>query len=44
MPNVLAVDLLAAWVDLHLYRILVRMNYEMKQRDFRCLGAIWGES
>ena len=38
----MAVDLLAAWVDLHLYRILVRMNYEMKQRDFRCLGAIWG--
>ena len=32
--------LLAAWVDFHLYRIVVRMNYDMKQRDFRCLEAI----
>ena len=22
---------------------MVRMNYDMKQRDFRCFGAIWGQ-
>jgi hypothetical protein len=27
------------WVDLHLYRIMVQMNYGMKQSDFRCLGS-----
>jgi len=42
VTNVLAADLLAAWVDLHLYRILVRMNYDMKQRDFQMFGGDLG--
>ena len=34
--------LLAAWVELHLYRIVVRMHYDVKQRRFQMFGGDLG--